>query len=158
MKISFKQKKIQLNTRIKLNHNIKIIYYVLIIILPSCQISMFPPMIRSVKTKQVHKTEFCRYLKTVQKKKERHIQPRSQGLSSLPPLSLRQWRQRRETLGTRLRHIIDKLSFNIFIQSNKNLLLGFLCFAAVFHFVFLTSTKFSVIKSWFSSLEINYYI
>ena len=35
-------------------------------------------------------------------------QPRSQGLSSLPPLSLRkdfsqrQWRQRRETLGTRL--------------------------------------------------------
>ena len=31
-------------------------------------------------------------------------QPRSQGLSSLPPLSFsqRQWRQRRETLGTRL--------------------------------------------------------
>ena len=54
---------------------------------------MFLPMIRSVKTKQVHKTEFCCYLKTVQKKKERHI--------------------------------IDKLSFNIFIQSNKNLLLRF---------------------------------
>ena len=29
-------------------------------------------------------------------------QPRSQGLSSLPPLSLFRWRQRRETLGTRL--------------------------------------------------------
>ena len=35
----------------------------------------------------------------------RRGQPRSQGLSSLPPLSFsqRQWRQRRETLGTRLR-------------------------------------------------------
>ena len=29
-------------------------------------------------------------------------QPRSQGLSSLPPLSQRQWRQRREILGMRL--------------------------------------------------------
>ena len=37
------------------------------------------------------------------------LQPRSQGLSSLPPLSLRkrQWRQRRETLGTRLSILLN---------------------------------------------------
>lgn len=72
MKISFKQKKIQVNTRIKLNHNIIIISYVLIVVLPSCQISMLPPMIIPVKTKQVHKTEDCCHLKTVQRNRKTH--------------------------------------------------------------------------------------
>ena len=46
-----------------------------------------------------------------------HQQPRSQGLSSLPSLSLRhsqrQWRQRRETLGTRLTHQELKATKNL---------------------------------------------
>ena len=53
-------------------------------------------------------------------------QPRSQGLSSLPPLSFsqRQWRQRRETLGTRLMKTVSWSFSSAFLgKSLKHLML-----------------------------------
>ena len=54
-------------------------------------------------------------------------QPRSQGLSSLPPLSLtqRQWRQRRETLGTRLGRLRAKGLFCLLNMQIYDLLVAF---------------------------------